>query len=68
MVRIFVEFQRVEAAIKGLHHFQKLNFTLMPEQIIFINYIKPSQQFNKPQSQCKSSKLITFGRLCGSRF
>lgn len=43
MVRIFVEFQRVEAAIKGLHHFQKLNFTLMPEQIIFINYINPSQ-------------------------
>ena len=45
MVRIFVEFQRVEAAIKGLHHFQTLNFTLMPEQnlIIFINYIKPSQ-------------------------
>ena len=43
MVRIFVEFQRVEAAIKGLHHFQMLNFALMPGQIIFINYTNPSQ-------------------------
>ena len=32
MVRIFVEFQRVEAAIKGLHYFQNLNFALMAEK------------------------------------